>query len=195
MAKSRKQSERSAPAAIYEMRIDLLNVKPSVWRRFIVPGSISLSKLHTVLQIVMGWEDYHLHLFTFGGRSYGVPDPDYPDELQPLDQTEFTLDQALGSLRSFNYNYDFGDDWHHSITVEKVLAADTEVRWPRCIAGRNACPPEDVGGAYGYADYLAAIADPSNENHKHMIEWRGEGFDPKAFDPIVVSQKLVAVEL
>jgi hypothetical protein len=83
---------------------------------------------------------------------------------------------------TFLYIYDFGDYWRHRIVVEKVLPAEVGTKYPACIGGRRACPPEDCGGPWGYQECLAAIADPDHEEHESMLTWVGGSFDPDAFD-------------
>ena len=168
--------------------ISLDEITPSIWRRLVVPASITLDLLHDVFQVVMGWEDYHLHEFTIGGRRF-TEDPEEPDE--GIEEAGLVLGDFITNAKSkFNYGYDFGDGWEHTVTVEKMAnipeghAVDIT-----CLDGKRRCPPEDVGGPPGYANYLEALADPKHEDHKDMLRWRGE-FDPKAFDPDRVNREL-----
>jgi hypothetical protein len=170
-------------------------LKPAIWRQLLVSGSIKLPKLRRVLQEAMGWEGGHLHEFVFGDTSYGQPDPDFPSDPPMLNEARVTLTAALGALRSFTYIYDYGDDWRHRVKVEKVLPPDSELRSPLCLAGRNACPPEDVGGTPGYIEFLHAINDPSHEEHHQMLEWCGGSFDPNAFDLAGVNLRLSDIKL
>jgi hypothetical protein len=168
----------------WQLKIELLDVTPTVWRRLIVPETIKLPKLHRVFQTALGWTNSHLHEFIIGGVHYSDPDPDLADELEQLDERHVVLLKALGlDARCFDYIYDFGDDWHHVVIIENRLphpgAAPSLVH---CSGGGNACPPEDVGGALRYAEFLAAIADPSHEEHAAFREWSGGRFDPKRFD-------------
>ena len=169
-----------APAPVFQLRIDLLHLKPAIWRRILVPGSIKLPKLHVVLLQTMGWMGGHLHEFIIGHRNYGVPDPDYPEPSVERED-RVTLAGALGGLKTFIYLYDFGDGWEHRVKVEKVLPPNPDLKSPVCLDGANACPPEDVGGQPGYIDFLDAIRDPSHEDHHNMLEWSGGHFDPTAF--------------
>jgi hypothetical protein len=105
-------------------------------------------------------------------------------------EERFTLAAALGTRKSFTYLYDFGDGWEHRVSVEKILPADAALKLPQCLDGANACPPEDVGGPPGYEDFLAAIHDPTHEEHAAMLEWCGGAFDPTAFDPTAVNESL-----
>jgi hypothetical protein len=188
-------ARKATTSTLLQLRIDLLDVQPAVWRRVIVPASISLPQLHRVMQIIMGWQDYHLHEFCFDSVSYGVPDPDGPDDPPLLDEKRVKLERVLGTRSSFNYLYDFGDGWEHRVKVEKRLPANPDMRWPRCTSGRNACPPEDVGGPGGYTDLLRAIEDPADKSYATKHEWIGSAFDPTSFDLILTNQNLVEVRL
>jgi hypothetical protein len=158
-----------------------------------------LDRLHRVMQIVMGWEDYHLYEFSIG-RSirYGEPDPDWDfPESTILPARGASLGDLLaripGKSKKFTYVYDFGDDWRHTVKLEALVAAEAGVSYPRLISAERACPPEDVGGPWGYMDYLDAIGDPAHPRHVEMIEWRGEGFDPAAVDVVAIQRSLEAL--
>jgi Plasmid pRiA4b ORF-3-like protein len=166
---------------IFQLRISLTDVTPEVWRRVAVPGGYTLDRLHRVIQYAMGWQNYHLHSFEIEGVQYGEPDPD--GELDLRDELEVRLDAVAGKDARFIYTYDFGDWWEHELSVETIFPAEPDVRYPICLEGERACPPEDVGGAYGYAGFLAALADPAHPEHAAMLEWIGKRFDPTEFDP------------
>ena len=166
---------------IYQIKITLADLAPPVWRRVAVPGGYTLDRVHRVVQLAMGWQDYHLHSFEIEDIQYGPPDPG--DELDLRDELEVRLDSVAGKDSRFNYTYDFGDWWEHDIEVEEIHPADPDERYPRCLAGAGACPPEDVGGVLGYETFLAAIGDPGHRDHDAMSEWIGRPFDPAAFDP------------
>lgn len=172
-----------APSAIYQIKVTLQDSQPPIWRRIQAPGDISLPRLHGVLQIVMGWTNSHLHEFKAGGRYYGEPDPDFGDELKMVDERQVRLNQIVPNVKArFVYEYDFGDSWEHELVVEKILPPEKEVQYPRCLDGKRACPPDDVGGVWGYQDFLDAIRDPDHPEHEDMLEWIGGEFDPEAFD-------------
>jgi hypothetical protein len=167
---------------VYQLKVTLRGSKPPIWRRFAVPGSITLAKLHSVLQIVMGWTDTHLHEFILGRQHYGVPDPDYPSE-DVKSERRVKLNQLLARESDrLLYCYDFGDGWEHSLVLEKVLPCGSIALKPRCLAGKRSCPPEDCGGIYGYYDLLKALGDPNSSDHEEMKAWVGAGFDPERFD-------------
>jgi hypothetical protein len=166
---------------IYQMRIDLKYSKPPIWRRIQVPGQTRLDRLHLIIQTVMGWDNYHLHQFVVDETYYGEPHPDYFHEVN--DERRYTLGQIANREGfKFSYEYDFGDYWQHDLRVEKILPPEPEATYPRCIKGKRACPPEDVGGIWGYDDFLAAIKDPNHDEHRAMLDWVGGQFDPEAFD-------------
>ena len=168
------------PRSIYQLKITLNGIKPPIWRRFLVPDNLTLGTFHVVLQIVMGWENYHLHQFTSERTSYGTADEDF--DMETEDEDDYQLSDLLKKERdSIQYEYDFGDSWEHKIVLEKILPVDADFKIPRCTTGKRACPPEDCGGIWGYQDLLEAIQDPSNTDHEEMLEWVGEDFDPEAF--------------
>lgn len=177
---------------IYQIKVTLKYSKPPIWRRLEVPGQTRLDKLHLILQAAMGWWNAHLHQFIVGQTYYGEPHPDY-DMWGPemLDESKYRLNQIAPREKSkFVYEYDFGDSWEHTILVEKILPPEKGVSYPRCIKGKRACPPEDVGGVWGYAEFVEAITDPNHPDHADMLEWVGDDFDPEAFDLAEINEAL-----
>lgn len=170
---------------IFQLRIALVDVVPTVWRRVAVPGGYTLDRVHRVFQYAMGWQDYHLHSFEIEGSQFGVPDPD--GELDLRDELEVRLDAVAGKDTRFVYVYDFGDWWEHEVVVETVSLAEPDERYPFCLEGERACPPEDVGGPGGYAEFTRAIRDTGHPEHDAMVDWIGRRFDPEFFDPERVS--------
>ena len=176
---------------ILQLRIDLEYILPTVTRTLLIRASSSLGTLHTAIQAAMGWEDSHLHEFEKDGVRYGQPNL-YEDFEELAVESER---KQLGTLfrkgtQSLSYLYDFGDSWKHTVTLEDRLPADLKMQWPRCIAGENSCPPEDVGGPPGYMHYLEAVLDPNHEEHVDMIQWRGAGFHPSHFSPDEANARL-----
>jgi Plasmid pRiA4b ORF-3-like protein len=177
---------------LFQFKITLLDIKPAIWRRIQVPDC-SLAVLHEYIQAAFGWENYHLHQFEIGGVLYGEPDPDGggfgPDF---VDEADVLLSHLLppSCLKArWVYEYDFGDGWRHEVLFEGFPPQDPEAKFPLCVKGKRACPPEDCGGPTGYYDYLAAIADPRHERHAEMRGWRGP-FDPEAFDATTASAEM-----
>lgn len=175
------------------LRIELLGIQPTVYRQVIVPASITLSKLHQVIQAAMGWTDSHLHEFGIGGVRYGTPDP-FDDE-PPQSEQRIRLAKALGQAKAFSYTYDFGDGWKHRIAVEDALPIDPTLKHLTCTDGAHACPPEDVGGAPGYMDFLHAITDRTHPEHGAMRDWHGGEFDSRAFDAEAANGRLRRIKL
>lgn len=174
--------------AVYQFKVTLRGLHPPIWRRIQVWEDATLAQLHRVLQMVMGWEDYHLHEFLVGRKIYGMPDLD--DERKILDVKRTRIREAVQPVGTeFEYVYDFGDYWQHDLLLEAILQPDPDTSYPRCIAGERNCPPEDVGGSSGYENYLAALADPEHEEHEDMIEWCGP-FDPEVFSLAAINQQL-----
>ncbi len=173
--------------SIYQIKVMVRDSKPPIWRRVQVPGDATLADLHDIIQVVMSWWDYHLHQFIVGENYYGVPHPDYMMDM--LDESEVQLNQIADEGAKFFYEYDFGDSWLHTLEVEKVVEPEPGQEYPLCLKGRRAAPPEDVGGIWGYEQYLEAMENPDHPEHEMYMEWRGE-FDPEAFDLDEVNAEL-----
>lgn len=172
-----------------QLRIELDEVAPAVWRRILVPTSVRMAKLHDMLQSTMGWTNSHLHAFTVGDARYGMCFDDFPED--EIDEQEVTVLQALAGHERFVYEYDFGDGWSHTITIEDEIRTSRGLRFAVCLAGENACPPEDSGGSGGYERMLEALTDPNHEEHDNYVQWIGDDtFDRTAFDIVAVNASL-----
>lgn len=173
---------------IYQIHIELKNSKPKIWRRLLVDSNIFLEELHDVIQIVMGWEDAHLHCFYDGMNQYA------PKEFQleeSIESKKVRLNRLLISIKSkITYEYDFGDEWIHVITLEKVLEPDNKLQLPKCIGGKLNSPPEDCGGIWGYYNMLEIIKDPDHDEHEDIMEWLDDDFDPEYFDMDEINEYL-----
>jgi len=184
--------------SIYQIKIKLLNFKPWIWRRVLIPGVANLRDLHRIIQATMPWEGGHLHQFVIGEERYGPSMAEMGGGWgeEALDEKKFTLDKlALQPKHSFRYEYDFGDDWAHELKVEKIIAPDLGQSYPICLAGENAAPPDDCGGAWGYAELLEILADPKHPEHKNRKEWLGKKFDPTKFEVNAINQNLGRLSL
>ena len=179
---------------LMQLRIVLLGVEPEIWRRVVVPDTLSLFELHAVLQGAMGWQDTHLHMFEVDGQKYEVPETNaYGSEEGYADERKFVLKKALKGISEFYYVYDFGDNWQHRVEVESVTPPFPQgMYFPFCIAGENACPPEDCGGMYEYPEFLAVLADPKHPEHVDRKAWAGE-FDPCAFSAAQATALIQAI--
>jgi hypothetical protein len=185
---------RTGAGTVYQLKITLDGVRPPVWRRVLVPDC-TLADLHHIIQVSMGWSDYHLHVFEIGGEQYGDreqwDEPDPWGESEVKDERKLKLSRlAAGGIKKFRYVYDMGDNWQHTIQLEKVLPAEAGVHYPRCTDGKRACPPEDCGGPWGYPGLLEALANPRHPEHADMLEWVGGEFDPEQFDAEAVNEEL-----
>jgi hypothetical protein len=186
-------TKRINPAQdIYGIKVTLLGTKPPIWRRLLVPASMTLAKLHDVLQTAMGWHDCHMHEFRAGERHFGVPDPeDISMGMQVENERTVKLSSVLRRPGAkMVYTYDFGDNWEHAVVLEKQMPLLPDMSDPICIDGNLACPPDDCGGIPGFYELLDALADPNHEQHQEMRDWvRGE-YDPQAFSVEEVNRKL-----
>ena len=176
---------------IVQIKVKLLGVsKPPVWRQLQLRADTRLDQLHEILQAALGWENYHMHVFSFGEEEFGVPD----SELGFSDERRVTLGELIDVGARFRYTYDFGDDWQHEILVEYLLDPDPDVHYPILVAAKGACPPEDCGSAWGYANLKEILADPSHDEHQEMLEWLGLN-DASEFDPTAVPTQDIDYEL
>jgi hypothetical protein len=185
-AAKKKPSARSQKPAkqIYQFKITLLGIKPKVWRRIQVTDG-SLDDLHWLIQGAFGWTNSHLHDFDVGPDRYGIPSMlDMEEMPECRDSTKTRLRDLLpkgGKPFAFKYTYDLGDNWEHEVLFEGVVTAPRKIKYPICVEGERACPPEDCGGEVGYEHLLAVLGDPTHDEHADYQEWVG-GFDPEYFD-------------
>lgn len=180
---------------LYQLYISIDGTDPAVWRRIVVDSSLSLASLHEVVQAVMGWENYHLHQFhVYGDILYpeGILEEDGYGEVYTGMRLFNVADQPGGVM---HYEYDFGDEWMHTLLLEEVLPLPEDFSYPICLDGARACPPEDVGGVLGYEHYLEVMANPDHELYEELAEWRGTDFDPDAFDLGQINQRLKELDL
>lgn len=182
-----------ATTTAYRVKVKLRGVRPPVWRRVEVASDTTLSDLAGMLEGAMGWLGGHLHGFECNGVLYGVPDEFDLGFRETVDERTVELADVLPTVSSkMRWDYDFGDGWEHDIVVEAIEPAREGATYPMCVGGRRACPPEDCGGPWGYADLLAALSDPTHPEHDDLVEWTTPGFDPTAFDPNEATQMMRA---
>ena len=183
-------AKKKTQGPVLQVKVTLAGIKPPIWRRLLVASDTSLLKFHDILQIAFGWTDSHLHMFEAGDDRYGSPDPDGELDWMKND-ARVKLGQVLAEPKdSLTYEYDFGDSWTHDVVVEKVISDPGSLKVPSCTGGARACPPEDCGGVWRYAEFLKAISNPRHPEHEDMLEWIGEGFDSEHFDLEAVNQEL-----
>jgi hypothetical protein len=173
------------------MKIKLNGIKPVIWRSFVVEDSLSLEDLHNVIQIVMGWGNCHLYEFDIFGMRFGVPSEDGFDDYDIENAKKVKISKLkLNEKDKFGYIYDFGDDWNHTVTVEKILPGESPYDGPFCIEGERNCPPEDCGSIPGYEDIVNAMKNKKSKEAKEFIEWLGEPYDSERFDLDEINKRL-----
>ena len=177
---------------IVTFRVDLLNVSPKIWRRVEIPSSFTLGDVHDVMQIVMGWDDSHLHVFRVGTRVFSLPSDESEFEPATADSDSVTLESLslFKKGKRFFYDYDFGDGWQHQLEVESVRKRLKTKHYPFCIKAVGACPPEDCGGPHQYKRLLRISKNPNHADHIDAIDGLGEDFDPKAVDLAEINDTL-----
>ncbi len=182
-------------SAVARLKITLDYVEPLVMRRIEVPADIRLDRLHLALQAAMGWETYHLWEFHVRTLRFGPPGQDFGFGDGPASAEKATLQAVIeaAGAKTLKYLYDFGDGWEHTIKVERIFEAAAGAASPVLIEAKGACPPEDVGGPPGYAEYLEAMADPDHERHDELVQWRGPDFDPDDPHTARINAALVAL--
>lgn len=183
---AKNQPRKKAELLVLQLKITLRGSKPPIWRRVQVLNNMTFSDLHDVIQIVMGWTCSHLHQFVVANKYIGSV-AELEDEV--LNEKRIKLsDYISGEKEKFRYEYDFGDDWDHIIEVEKILPVDPTQSYPRCLAGKRACPPEDCGGIWNYGALVEILANPDHPEYENMRDFVGDEFDPNEFDLNAVAQ-------
>lgn len=177
-------------AALYRFKIVLQETNPAIWRR-IETRDLTLEQLHALIQTAMGWTNSHLHQFEIAGSRYS--DPRFmTDDFGAIDYSGLRVSDLVaqhGAKLRMGYEYDFGDGWQHEIVLEKVTESEPKIRLPRCLDGAGACPPEDIGGVYGFVDYVEAITNPNHSEYNEFLEWNGP-FDPAQFDAAQATRRM-----
>jgi len=176
------------PDKIFRVKVTLQETTPRVWRRVLVPGTMTLGKFHDVLQKAMGWTNSHLHCFeTWSGRYGTIGLEEDAEDLK--NERRVRLSAVLPEVGShLLYRYDYGDDWEHLVELEERLDADPRHQYPLCIGGKRACPPEDCGGTSGYEELCRVLRSPRDEEHDSILTWLGGYFDPAGFDANAVNR-------
>ena len=191
---SRKPARTKAGVPALRLKIALAGIRPPIWRRVDVPETYTLGDLHPIIQIVMGWDDYHLHMFNVRGIDYSTYDPENPFELDSEDEETITVAKAFTLANGkIVYTYDFGDNWEHVITLEKIIEEGAPLA---CIKARRAAPPEDCGGPWGYESMLESMDDPEDEEYEEVREWyeaqKGH-LDPEHVDMDDINMRLTSL--
>jgi hypothetical protein len=174
------------PAEVYQLKVTLKYTTPPIWRRIRIPANATFEDLHHAIQDAMGWENCHLHGFEVinprTGKRDLIGEPD--GEVVTVPESRRRLSYYFGKgINRAVYIYDFGDGWIHDVKLEKILPMAKGERYPMCLAGKRACPPEDVGGVYGYMHALEVLSDPTSDEYEGMKKWFPPDFNPESFSP------------
>lgn len=189
--RSRAKATATAAASVHQFKITLDGVKPPVWRRIQLPSDASFWDLHCAINDAMGWEDMHLHAFQIGDKRNGIDIGIPMEDDMPWNDTTMLAGWDVPIANHLDkpgtrctYLYDFGDDWSHKVVLEAITPREAKAKYPRCLAGARACPPEDCGGIYGYARLCDILKNPAkaSEEAEELLDWLGDDFDPEAFD-------------
>ena len=195
MAKKKPATPKTA--TVHRLKITLDWLKPAIWRRVELPDC-TLWDLHAVIQLCMPWTNSHLWEFEISRTERYGDDMDemfgVETDAEPADSVKLS-DLVTRGIKKFRYMYDFGDSWLHIIQFEKPVARDPKAKYPRCVAGERACPPDDCGGAPGYEYLLEILADPKHPEHEDRLEWTGGPIDPEAFDIDAINKYLQKLKL
>ena len=193
IAKKSTKKTSSKPTTIYQFKLTLLGIQPKIWRRIQI-SDCKLHNLHLHIQAAMGWDNKHFHHFEIKGERHGVPEHlDYDGDGSIIDSKKIKVSQIVpkdGKKIAFRYTYDFGDNWEHEVLFEGIVEPDPKTKYPICLEGERACPPEDCGGIGGYEYLLEALADPRHDEHQGMKEWVGD-FDPEKFESKIATARMV----
>ena len=177
-------------STIYQIKMTLKGIDPPIWRRIHAPDC-TLEELHEIIQVTMGWEFEHLYRFTIGGVNYADLEMTSDEEVEDACATRLSAVLPIENRRPrFSYEYDLGDEWIHQLIVEERLLPKQGVKYPICVGGQRACPPEDSGGPWAYSDFVEAIGNPDHRRHEELLEWVGGEFDPERFDQEAVNNAL-----
>ena len=174
---------------VFQFKIELQEISPIIWRRILVPADYNFWDLHVAIQDSMGWKDYHLHHFEIRGKgkrkaaNIGIPDFDRMEDLEEVypgwEIPVFVYFNDLGL--EAKYLYDYGDSWMHAVKLEGYLYQEKGIKYPICIGGERACPPEDCGGVSGYYNVLETLSDPTRDDYQDIKMWAGQDWNPEWF--------------
>lgn len=187
------QASSGSATVVYRFKILLQDTDPVIWRR-IETNDVTLGELHELIQTAMGWTNSHLHQFEIADAQYTDSRfmmGDFED-FGAIDYSGIRIGDLVskhGSKLRMGYEYDFGDGWQHEVVLEKVTDCEPGAKYPRCVAGERACPPEDVGGVWGFVDFVEAITNPNHSEYDELLEWNGP-YDPVQFDTAKATRRM-----
>ncbi len=163
-----------------QLKIILENTKPEVWRKLHILDGSSLRTLHYAIQDIFWWKGYHSYVFKISDNEYA--DPEFDTEFNGwMDDSKFKVGKIIENFSEFKFIYDFGALWSHKIIFEGFVDANIKEKYPVCIDGKNAAPPEDVGGPSGFEEFKIAIKNKNHEHHEELMNLYDGGFFQKEF--------------
>jgi hypothetical protein len=180
---------------VYQLKLTLKHVDPPIWRRILIHPEITLKRLHQIIQKLMGWYDYHLYLFRAKGQIFSPPG----EEIDLMARRPQSVNVPVSwltsyNVKSFSYEYDFGDGWEINVRLEKVLEKPDFNQAAICIDGKRAGPLEDSGGPFGYMDKLETMKNPDHEDYAELAEWMPPKYDAEKFDIESVNKTLAKLK-
>jgi hypothetical protein len=178
---------------IVQLNISLHESKPLIWRQILVHNNTTFFELHHIIQIVMGWKNYHMFEFNIEGYRIGEIDEEERNygSGKLLDANAVTLKDIITQKKDIiNYEYDFGDGWQHQIKVDEFLSVSKSIKYPICINGQMNCPPEDCGGIHAFYNSLDILKNKTHEEYKEMYQWFPKKYDSEKFDIEKVNRQL-----
>lgn len=180
----KKKTER-----VFPLHLTVLGTEPRVCRVLLVRESMWLSRLHDSIQVAFDWFDYQTHVFNFEDLRFG--NPLKRQEVLIEDDRDISLaDLDLENRASFTYGYNFSEGWVVDIRVDKPIAMEKGLRYPHCVSGERAGPPEDCGGIEAFHDMLACLREPETELGREWREWIGPDYNPEGCDLVKINAAL-----
>ena len=181
---------------VFQLKVEINDIKPKIWRRLLVSSDTTFYQLHHILQIALGWKNYHLFQFELDKKFIGLPDPDFK-EMSINNATDIPLKKVLSLHKKFAYEYDLGDFWCHSIILEDILPVNPEINYPCCMEGERNAPPKDSGGTQGYDNVLKTLKNKKHPRRKELIEWLGgeDAYDREYMDLKEINKQLMKLEV
>ena len=174
------------------LALSVLGCEPPVWRRIVVREDMWLQQLHDVIQVAFDWFDYQTHEFIVGDSHYGNPLNNDAGVIED-DRDVMLEDLDLPIREKIYYRYNFGEGWTVEINIEKVIPVEKGAKYPSCVAGGRAGPPEDCGGAEAYHDMLGCVKEPHSELGREWREWLGPEYDPERCDLRAINKTLAGL--
>jgi hypothetical protein len=174
-----KQTKRLPP--LLQLKLTVKNVRPEIWRKLLVSSDITLEKLHSILQTLMGWKSVHLYAFVINKKQYSPPNE--VDDIGKKNLIQTKLSTILRkSSEPFTYEYDFGDGWEIEVHIEAKLDGLQQNQPAECTEGSRHGPVEDSGGSRGYMEMAKIYNNPQHKRYLEIQKFIGPDFNAENFD-------------